>query len=383
MRIVFVTHYAELYGANRSLIDLITGIRKLHPAFDPMVILPFEGKMTNKLKCLKVDYRVIPFHSSVTIEASSKTKAFFKGLAKLLINRLLLLKHSAALRRFNPDIVHSNSSVFSFGSQLAAKLKKPHVWHIREFVYEDYHYKYSLGELAFRKQLNRAACAIAISSAIRNKRCQHLLCECETIYNGVVFEEDIIRKTKGERFVFGMVGIITRGKNQLEGIKAFGRLANEYSDISLKLYGDFADENYETEINDYIHTHDLARRIRFEGHKESINEIFKNIDCLIQPAHHEAMGRVTAEAMSYGVPVAGYDGAATSELLTHDKNGLLYKTEDQLYRILKEYLKNDSMYNRLSLESIKTVKERFTIDKYAANIFSVYKRILTHKLQAT
>jgi glycosyltransferase involved in cell wall biosynthesis len=374
-RVIYFTHYTEMYGANRSLIDLITGGKKLYPEFRPVVIVPAEGKLTMVLRNLNVNYDIIPFHSSITNEAANTTISVLKGSIKSFINKLLLFRHCKKLAQFNPDIIHSNSSTFTFGAQVAIKLKRPHIWHIREFIHEDYHYKYDFGESYFRKYLDKAFCAVVITNAILVKRCKGKAGNCKVVYNGIVFETAIMQKQRSKNFSFGMVGLISKGKNQLEGIKAFKKLVEEFPELTLKVYGDFASENYKAEIKNYIKTHKLSNNIEFGGFKNSTDEIFKNIDCLIHCAHHEGMGRVTVEAMSYGIPVIGFDGAGTKEIITSGKDGFLYRTEDQLYETAKLLMLNNDLYNTISFECTKSVKEKFTIEKYTYNIFSIYSSI--------
>jgi hypothetical protein len=54
MKIVFFTHYSELYGANKSLINLIEGLISLY-TIQPLVVIPtniepFQWRMENSIQ---------------------------------------------------------------------------------------------------------------------------------------------------------------------------------------------------------------------------------------------------------------------------------------------------------------------------------------------
>ena len=60
MRITYVTHYPELYGANRSLLDLMRELRE-RGEVQPHVLLPRDGGLAEVLTQEKIPFRVVPF----------------------------------------------------------------------------------------------------------------------------------------------------------------------------------------------------------------------------------------------------------------------------------------------------------------------------------
>ena len=50
MNVLFVTHYTELYGANRSLLNLVQGLQNRGMRF--FLIAPNEGEVTNEFQKL-------------------------------------------------------------------------------------------------------------------------------------------------------------------------------------------------------------------------------------------------------------------------------------------------------------------------------------------
>ena len=104
--------------------------------------------------------------------------------------------------------------------------------------------------------------------------------------------------------------------------------------------------------------------------------IYNKLDCLLMCAKNEALGRVTIEAMSKGVPVIGYDNAGTSEIIKHGYNGLLYSHGSAtLSEMMLMYAKDKGMQKTLRENALHTVKDRFTIEAYAQAIYNVYQSI--------
>ncbi|KAI9162160.1 hypothetical protein LWI28_024431 [Acer negundo] len=73
----------------------------------------------------------------------------------------------------------------------------------------------------------------------------------------------------------------------------------------------------------------------------------------------ETFGRVTIEAMAFGVPVLGTDAGGTKEIVEHNVTGLLHPTGHPGTRVLAEnlgfLLKNPSARERMGLEGRKKV----------------------------
>ena len=59
MRVAHLTHYAELYGANRSLLDLVLELRQ-RGEVEPHVLMPREGPLSERLRKEGVPVRVLP-----------------------------------------------------------------------------------------------------------------------------------------------------------------------------------------------------------------------------------------------------------------------------------------------------------------------------------
>jgi len=160
MRILFITYYSSLYGANRSLLNLIDGLKQFK--VESLVLCTSEGEITKALKEMEIPFAVYSFKNWMR----SSSKLNIRTLVRLIINFILLPFIVIQVRKWNVNVIYTNSSVTQIGALIAIILKKPHIWHIREFGKLDYQLHYDWGRKAFKKWLNKADAVISISNAV-------------------------------------------------------------------------------------------------------------------------------------------------------------------------------------------------------------------------
>ena len=56
---------------------------------------------------------------------------------------------------------------------------------------------------------------------------------------------------------------------------------------------------------------------------------YQESDVVVMCSEHEAMGRVTAEAMAFAKPVIGYNSGATPELISQGRGWLFVRKRPQ------------------------------------------------------
>lgn len=377
-RIIFFTHYTDLYGANKSLLNLIEGLIKKGMT-DILVVSPANGKITAALDERNVMYKIIPFLNEIH-EANSK-KNFFKMLAKLLYNWYIVLKYAGALKGNKRSLIHTNASPALIGAYFSYWLKMPHIWHIREFGLADYNFQYNFGYRYFNYWLNKAKAAIAISKSVYNKR----LSECQiplkkVIYNGVIFKEElctgklITTSAKTTDFVFGIIGLISAEKGHLDAIDAFHLFSKKNANARLAIAGTGV-VKFISLLKEKIAGYNLETKVIFYGYVSEAEQFYNGIDILLMCSKNEGLGRVTIEAMCYNVPVIGYNNAGTAEIIEHKYNGLLYDgTVNDLYKMM-EYIYHKKDLTEIKKNAVDTVKEKFTIEKYTDSVCEIYKAV--------
>lgn len=218
MKILFVTHYSRLLGANRSLLHLMRGLRDRHGA-EATVWCPAEGELTERLRAEGFRYRCAPFANWAY---SLRSPGLWTFPLKWQRSRMFVLPElirAAQSERF--DWIYSNSIAVSLGWQLSEALGAPHAWHLRELGSSDW-LIFPFGKI-FTKKIASAQRLIAISGAVRDAHPACRLAPTRVVYNGVGDRSAF--ELRGERanakggdglFRFISVGLIHPSKAQHE-----------------------------------------------------------------------------------------------------------------------------------------------------------------------
>ena len=112
-------------------------------------------------------------------------------------------------------------------------------------------------------------------------------------------------------------GRLTRWKGQEEFVEVIAHLVREGRPVhGLIAGGDGGRGNFADDLRALIASHNLQAHVTLLGNRSDLREILALADIAysltIEP---EAFGRTTAEALSLGTPVIGYDHGGTGEIL--------------------------------------------------------------------
>jgi glycosyltransferase involved in cell wall biosynthesis len=90
--------------------------------------------------------------------------------------------------------------------------------------------------------------------------------------------------------------------------------------LELKLYGwDYAEWDYRQMAKDL----EVDRYVRFLPYENNVLQVYEEAYCLILPSLGEGLSNVLLEGMAMKLPVIASKVSGTTEVLEHEKNGLL------------------------------------------------------------
>jgi glycosyltransferase involved in cell wall biosynthesis len=381
LRVAFITHYAELYGANLSLLNLIEGLGRY--GVRPHVISPEQGDLLPELARRGIPAAVLPFEWWV-----SPRRTVLGVAARLLRNVRRLRPLAAQVAHWGCDLVYSNSSVFAVGALAAARLGLAHVWHLREFGWRDYALLPDFGQHLSRLGFRTADATIFVSHALRRAILgRSPAANSHVIYNGVAREEafDEGRRAaealRGRRqpFTFVLVGRFRESKGQAVAIQAFARVAARHPAVRLLLVGGAGQtgvQGYFDRCRALAAELAVADRIEFWGYIPDPERAFLEADVALMCSRHEAMGRVTAEAMSVCRPVIGFDSGGTTELIAPGRTGLLYRGgSEALAACMARYVAEPDLAWQHGQAGWHDARRRHSTEAYAAQIHGVLRGI--------
>ena len=384
-KVAFFTHYSDLYGANRSLLSLLDGLKE-YPVI-PYVIGPEKGDIAQELEHRGIKFNLMPVKWWVSarptevhfLQRCQKALSHQKQAFKRFKTNISSLKHiESQLKQWGVDVLYTNSSVLPVGALAAYKIGVPHIWHLREFVDLDYGYTFDFGKRLTKKIINSSHKKIAISKAIQSHFYGGKDDDWSIIYNGIAseaqFDNFLEEAKKSSRlsnpYTFAIIGKIHPCKGQEIALRALSIVSKRNPDCQLLIVGDGDISN----LKKLAYSLSIEDKVKFWGHINNPFDAFMAADTILMCSKNEGMGRVTAEAMAACRPVIGFNNAGTSELIAHGKNGLLYNDSPQeLAFYMSQLISNPGWGSEMGLQGWKDAREKYSIENYAKEVFEVIK----------
>jgi glycosyltransferase involved in cell wall biosynthesis len=118
--------------------------------------------------------------------------------------------------------------------------------------------------------------------------------------------------------------------------------------------------------------------IRLTGHLEHPFPVMQQADVVLMCSSHEALGRVTIEAMRAAKPVVGARCAGTVELIREGFNGLTYAAGDaaELAEKIRYLHDHPDHARRMGANGQQWAAARFTEAQYGEGVLRVLNRCL-------
>jgi glycosyltransferase involved in cell wall biosynthesis len=362
----------------------------VHQGRRTLLLSPKEGAITLEARSIGVDVKIsaIPWWVSTRekkIPLTVSGAIQFLRLKKRLVKQYLThfrdaKKLSDQLLDWKGGIIYTNSSVTPFGRMLAKYLSCKHIWHIRELVELHYSKKYDLGKWTTALLIRRSSTVICVSYYVVKYMFNSHKKNIFVVYNGVIDDKKIecerinrIEKNRSsdEVNIFVLVGSFSAKKNQDVAINAVACLLNRFPKIRLYLVGDGSDKEI-LYLESLCEKLGVSKNVKFCGYVNDPFEIYRLSDVALVCSRHEAMGRVTAEAMAAGLPVIGLKEGGTEELISDGQTGILYEGgSEQLAQAMCRLIENPQISKNIGLAGIARAQEMFTNERYKDNIFRI------------
>ena len=373
MKILFFANYSLLYGANRSMLTLLKYLK--NNGCEIKVMLPHHGEVEAELTAFGIDYEVFwLFNQFLYVKFDRKYILLpLLILWNILVFPFLLFK----TKRFHPDLIYSNTAAECVGVLVAKCLHIHHVWHIREFMDRDHKKYFLLGNKVRHLYINLSNGIIFVSHAVADAFLQGntLTDKHKVVYNGLDFPAINIadKQISGLKPDLGMVGLLCEGKGQLTVIKQLPDILKYYPQALLHIFGD-RESSYKSYVKDVAKELGVISHVVFHGFVKEQNDIYPNIDILLMCSESEGFGRVTVEAMTYGVPVIGYDNAGTSEIVRNGENGFLYRKPVEISGCIEKLLRSDEIFNAFRFRARDYARTEFSTSGYCSEVYNFIAR---------
>jgi L-malate glycosyltransferase len=332
MRVLYVSHTAQVSGGERSLLDLLGA---LDGGVQPTVATP-KGDFSAALGALGVPTRIIP-----------GTAGSLKPHPLHTPRAVSELVHAAwSLRRISHrdrvDLVHANSIRAGLVAVAAARMgAPPAVVHVRDVLPDS-----ALTRLT-RAAIGRGASAIVGNSAHTLEKfaearsgatlaVAHSPVDVDRLSSAANLDRGEARVGLGiapnDGPVLGVVAQITPWKAQDDAVRVVAGLRSAHPGIRLLLVGSAKFVGGSTRYDNaaflrrlwaLVEALDLEDRVVLLGERADVPEVLRALDMLLVPSWEEPFGRSVVEALAVGVPVAATSIGGPREVLSDGVEGVL------------------------------------------------------------
>jgi len=378
-RILYLHAGAEMYGADKVLLELIKGLDS--KKFEAHVILPNDGVLVEALRQVGAKVSVLDY-------PILRRKYFNpKGIADYIRSYNFYAKQIALYaREHSIDMVHNNTAAVLEGIYLKRKLKLPLIWHVHEIIVKPKAISDFINMLMGRY----ADKIVTVSQAVANHIKQSPFIkdsQVEVIYNGVdnavyyPMDASSIREKfdiAQDALVIGMIGRVNAIKGQNDFIEAVEPLLekNEQA-VAFLAGGVFPGEEWRLEeLDKRIASSSVVSQIHRIDYYDKTSELYNMFDIFVLPSiKPDSLPTVVLEAMACSKPVVGYNNGGIAEMVVDDKSGCLVKPNrpQELSNAISLLLDSSEKREKFGRVGYQRQKELFSLESYIKNFSELYK----------
>lgn len=368
MRLICLHQSADLYGSDRSFLQVLEYFKKSGRFNEITVVVPRTGPLIEKLADLGVTIRIM--------DLSLLSKTYLKKLqwGKIIFPLLQFRKKKQLLESY--DVIYANTSVILDFYALAPFIDRKKVIHIREIPVG-----WFSKVLTF---LIQRANTLVLFNSESTKQGFGSFEKSAVVHNAFEgFPNLIISPETGNKYLrplqILLIGRINDWKGQDFALEAIHQLNNP--NVSLRIVGDTSAGN-ESRLDDLIaHAKmlGLSDRVEFYGFTNDPGQHYAWADVLIVPSKKpEPFGRIAIEAMSLGKPVIAANHGGLPEIIEHNHTGFLFTPNDinSFCKYLEQYLQHRDLVTEHGVNAKKTFTNKFstsTMFERLDEIFHQYK----------
>ena len=179
-----------------------------------------------------------------------------------------------------------------------------------------------------------------------------------------------------------MASSILPGKGQLDLVKSFESLVNDFNNVHLLLAGTPVESSEESKkyaykIESYVEQNGLNNRVHFIGWRNDIRDILAGSNIYISTSYSESFPDAVREAMLASLPVIVTDVGGTRELVEIDKNGYLFEPGkiNKLSEYLRILIEDTALQKEMGREGKTIIDEKFSTKVYAEDFEKMVKQL--------
>ena len=378
MRILVWNHTGLVSGGERSMLELVTGLRDR--GLDVVVASP-EGPLREHVEARGITHRPVPGTT-----ASFKVSATGYARAAADIGRSTWAVRRLA-REIGADVVHANSIRSGLVAGLASRAGgPPAVVHARDTLDGG-----TVGAVV-RTGLRTSALVIAISRHVESSLRLGRRPPVAVVHNPVDLERFDPAAADGSALraelgapLLGVIAQITPWKAQDDAIRTLALVRERHPGAQLAIVGEtkfvgrdvtFDNPAFRRSLDELAAELGVADAVHFLGEREDVPDVIAALDLLLVPSWQEPFGRTVIEGMALGRVVLATAAGGPREILEDGVDGrLLAPREPRAWADAAARLLDDPGEMERIGAAARASAQRFDRDRYTDAIVALYRGI--------
>jgi glycosyltransferase involved in cell wall biosynthesis len=385
-KILYLQSTSEVGGSDVSLFRIVEKLDKTR--FEPVVILPADGPLVEKLMAAGSKIRILPAMLKLTTRQG-------KGyLFRYLLNYpRVVLKLARIIKKEKIDIVHTNVLHNLYGFFVCLLVRRPHVWHVREIVWQSKFARTLEVFLArkFSRKVIVTSNAVAEMFIDKNGKLPANLIK---IPDSVDTKEFNPHQTGANIFMdlqitedTPLVGFVSR-LDYMKGVDTFLKAAalckQQIPQAHYLVAGGAIEgqEDFASEIKKFAEKLGLNGSVHFSDWRyqpKDMPQVYAAITIFVLASKWpEAFGLVLLEAMATGKPVVATNHGGPKEICVQNETALMVPPDnaEALAQAILELLKNRKKAQAMGIAGRQRVEQLFDRDKCIKQLEALYEELL-------
>jgi glycosyltransferase involved in cell wall biosynthesis len=378
--ILYLHAGAELYGADKVLLDLVSNLDK--NKYTPFVLLPNDGILRKKMEDEKIKVEILPY--------PILRRKYFNpvGIMELTLE---LLKYSQTLKKYvkknNIDIVHVNTTAVLEGVFFKFNKQVKVLWHVHEIIVKPKIVNKGISFLV--KHFSDKIVAVSKATEIHFIESGQIKKDkIDVIYNGVdnlTYHADNTTDYLRTEFnillnekVIGMIGRVNSWKGQMDFIIAVEPILKKNPNWKAILVGSVfeGEEHFMNELKSRIAVSEVKNQIIISEFRDDIQNIHNLFDIFVLPSiNPDPLPTVVLESMATSKPIVGYAHGGVTEMVRSGSNGILVEPNNvgELSLAIDQLVNNEKKRIRFGQESLKKQVQYFSLKAYVKKFEDKYE----------
>jgi len=188
-------------------------------------------------------------------------------------------------------------------------------------------------------------------------------------------------KKEDSSFQFLFIGRLLYDKGIREYVDAVRLLKNKYPTVKFNILGPLYENNATAITQETLDSWIKNNEIIYLGQTDQVEEVMKNMDCVVLPSYREGLSKVLIEASSMGLPIVTTNVPGCRDVVIDNETGFLCEvrnSEDLAKKMEKILLQSveerKEMGDKARKRAIAVFDEQIIIQHYKNAINEIVKK---------